>query len=97
MDAKRPGEGVGSMRTSADKGGQKLAKSCGRILCMTPNNVRHQKNSSLQLRAVSMVNMSPTISFKLQIDQFGQESAKRSLGPKHKFGACIKNNRKCII
>ena len=36
-ETKRPGEGVGSMRTLADKGtGQKLAKSCGRLLCMTP-------------------------------------------------------------
>ena len=32
------GKGVGSMRTPADKGGrgQKLAKSCGHLLCMTP-------------------------------------------------------------
>ena len=32
------GEGVGSMRTPADKGegSQKLAKSCGRLLCMAP-------------------------------------------------------------
>ena len=32
------GRGVGSMRTDADKGegGQKLAKSCGHLLCMTP-------------------------------------------------------------
>ena len=29
--------------------------------------------------AVSMVNLSPAISFKLQIDQFGQEVAKRTL------------------
>ena len=32
-----------------------------------------------QLQAVSMVNLSPTISFKLQIDQFGQEFAKLTL------------------
>ena len=33
------GEGVGSMRTPADKGvgGQQLVKSCGHLLCMTPN------------------------------------------------------------
>ena len=33
-DAKRPGEGVGLMWTPADKWGrgQKLAKSCGRLL-----------------------------------------------------------------
>ena len=32
-----------------------------------------------QLQADSMVRLSPTISFKLQIDQFGQEFAKRTL------------------
>ena len=33
-DSKRPGEGVGSMRTRGR--GQKLAKSCGRLLWMAP-------------------------------------------------------------
>ena len=32
-----------------------------------------------QLQAVSMISLSPTISFKLQIDQFGQEFAKRTI------------------
>ena len=36
------GEGVDSIRTAADKGGQKLAKSCGHLLCMTPNSVGKQ-------------------------------------------------------
>ena len=40
VDAKRPGEGVGSMGTPADKegGGSKIGKSCGHLLCMTPHN-----------------------------------------------------------
>ena len=38
VDAKRPGEGVGSIQTPADNGGggQKLAKFCGRLLWMAP-------------------------------------------------------------
>ena len=69
----RGGEGVGSMRTTVDKGGgvQKLAKFCGRLLWMAPMDIC---SNPLQSLFCQLTCSNSKILLRRRSDRFGLRS-----------------------